>query len=158
MTAQDQPTATTVETGDVYWTDFPNIIRLTGEETDGALCAIEMRLPPGYEGPPHVHEREDETFHVVEGEVVLTIGDETTVADAGTIVHGPRGVPHGHANESDDEAVIITWVHPAGFEEFMARAAPKVTDPDDPPVLDMERVLELAPAYGVEFLLPEESA
>ncbi|MFW6448200.1 MAG: cupin domain-containing protein [Halobacteriota archaeon] len=155
MTAQDQPTAPTVEIGDVYWTGFPNIIRLTGDETDGACSVIEMRLPPGYEGPPHVHGREDETFHVLEGEVVLTVGDETVVADAGTIVHGPRGVPHGHANVSDDEAVLLTWVHPAGFEEFMARAAPRMTDPADPPELDMARVLELAPEYGIEFFLPD---
>ncbi len=141
--------------GDTHWTGFPNIIRVTGDETDGAFAVIELRVPPGFSGPPHIHHREHQTDHVVEGELVFTVGDDTIVADAGTIVHCPKEVPHSFRNESDAEAVVYDWLHPAGFDEFMARSAPEVTDPSDPPELDMDRVMELAPEYGLEFIEPE---
>lgn len=155
MTQPDHATVSADGDGDTYWTGFPNTIRIAGDETGGAFTVIEMRVPPGFSGPPHVHHDEHQTDHVVEGELVFTVGEETIVADAGTIVHCPKGVPHSFRNESDSEALVYDWHHPAGFDEFMARAAPRVTDPSDPPELDMERAMELAPEYGVEFLSPE---
>jgi quercetin dioxygenase-like cupin family protein len=142
------------EEGPTYWTGFPNTVRVSGEDTGGALTVIEMRVPPGFEGPPHVHHNEHQTDHVVEGELVFTVGDETIVAESGTIVHCPKDVPHSFRNDSEAEAIVYDWLHPAGFDEFMARAAPQVTDPSDPPELDMNRAMELAPEYGLEFITP----
>jgi quercetin dioxygenase-like cupin family protein len=158
MTQPDQATVSAVGDGDTYWTGFPNTIRIPGEETGGAFTVIEMRVPPGVSGPPHVHHNEHQTDHVVKGELVYTVGEETIVADPGTIVHCPRDVPHSFKNESDTEALVYDWLHPAGFEGFMARVAPKLTDPSDPPELDMDRAMELAPEYGVEFLSPDPDA
>ena len=40
-----------------------------GEQTNGALVAVEIVVPPG-EGPPlHVHTREDEAVYVLEGDL-----------------------------------------------------------------------------------------
>lgn len=154
MTQPDQATVSAVGDGDTYWTGFPNTIRITGDETGGAFTVIELRVPPGASGPPHIYHNEHQTDHIVEGELVYTVGEETIVADAGTIVHCPKDVPHSFRNESDSEALVYDWLHPAGFDEFMARAAPQVTDPSDPPELDMDRAMELAPEYGLEFLSP----
>lgn len=143
--------------GDTYWTGFPNTIRLSGEDTDGALTLIEMHVPPGLEGPPHVHHDEHQTDHVVEGELVYTVGEDTTVVGAGSVIHCPKGVPHSFRNESDEEALVYDWLHPAGFDEFMARAAPQVTDESNPPEMDMDRAIALAPEYGIEFLMPESA-
>lgn len=155
MSQQHQPVVSGVGEGDTYWTGFPNTIRVSGEDTGGTFSVIEVRVPPGYSGPPHIHHNEHETFYTVEGELVYTIGDDTIIGDAGTIVHGPKGVPHSFSNETDTEAIAHTWVHPAGFEEFMAHVSPPLKDPSNPPELDMERVMEVAPEYGVEFLVPE---
>lgn len=135
---------------------FPIRSEITGEQTGGAFTLIEMHVPPGFSGPPHIHRNEHQTDHVVKGELVFTVGDETIIAKAGTVVHCPKDVPHTFSNESDKEAVVYDWLHPAGFDEFMSRAAPLLTDPDDPPEMDMDRVMKLAPEYGLEFLPPEE--
>ncbi len=155
MTKPNRATVSTVGDGDTYWTGFPNTIRITGDETGGAFTMIEMRVPSGFSGPSHVHHDEHQTDHVVEGELVFTVGEETIVADAGTIVHCPKDIPHSFSNESDSEALVYDWLHPAGFDEFMARAAPQVTDLEDPLELEMDRAQELAPEYGLEFLPPE---
>lgn len=138
--------------GDTYWTGFPNTVRISGEDTAGAFTVIEMRVPPGFSGPPHVHHQDHQTDHVVEGELVFTVGEDTFLVEAGSIVHCPKGIPHSFRNDSEAEAVVYDWLHPAGFDEFMARAAPAVSDPSDPPDLDMDRAMELAPEYGLEFL------
>lgn len=155
MTGPDSATVSAAGEGDTYWTGFPNVIRITGDDTGGAFTLIEMHVPPGFAGPPHVHHEDHQTDHVLEGELVFTVGDETIVADAGTVVHCPKDVPHSFRNESDSEAVVLDWLHPAGFDEFMARSAPRLTDPSDPPELDMERIQELAPEYGLEFIHPD---
>lgn len=157
MSPPPQAAVTERGEGETYWTGFPNTIRLSGDETDGAITLIELRVPPGTGGPPHIHHNEHQTDHVLSGELVYTVGDREIVADAGTVVHCPRGVPHTFRNEAETEAVVYDWLHPAGFDEFMAAAAPPLTDPADPPELDMDRVMAIAPEYGVEFLPPEES-
>lgn len=154
MKETEQAVATIPGEGTTYWTGFPNTIRITRKQTGGAFTLIEIEVPPGLSGPPHVHHREHQTDHVIEGELVYTVGDETIVAGPGTVVHCPRGIPHTFANETDEPAVVYDWLHPAGFDEFMAAAAPELTDPSSPPELDMDRVLELAPEYGLEFMMP----
>lgn len=152
MTQSDHAAVSAVGDGDTYWTGFPNTIRLAGEETGGAFTLIELRVPPGVSGPPHIHHHEHQTDHVVKGALVYTVGGETVVTEAGTVVHCPKDVPHSFRNESESEAIVYDWLHPAGFDEFMADAAPRMDDPSNPPDLDMDRVMQLAPEYGIEFL------
>lgn len=44
----------------------------------------------GTEPPPHIHQNEDETFIIQEGEVRITIGDEVIDAKPGMVVFAPR--------------------------------------------------------------------
>ena len=46
----------------------------TGEETNGKYALWEAIVPPGGGPPPHVHSREEESFYVLEGEIMLQIG------------------------------------------------------------------------------------
>lgn len=144
------------DAGETYWTGFPNTLRLTGEDTGGSMVLNVMRVPPGAVTPPHIHHNEHQTDHVVEGEMIFTVDGERIVADAGTVVHGPKGVPHSFRNESDRAALVYDWLHPAGFDDFMREAAEPLDDPSNPPELDMDRVVEVAADHGLEFLDPEE--
>ena len=157
MSNQESATVSAVGEGDTYWTGFPNTIRISGADTGGAFTVIELRVPPGTTGPPHIHHNEHQTDHIVEGELVYTVGEETIVADAGTIVHCPKDVPHTFSNESETEALVYDWLHPAGFDEFVREAAEPLTDPSDPPEMDMEKIMAIAPEYGVEFLAPNQA-
>ena len=51
--------------GDTY------TITITGEQTDGRFCVIDMHIPPGGGPPPHRHDFE-ETFILLEGEMEAT--------------------------------------------------------------------------------------
>jgi quercetin dioxygenase-like cupin family protein len=69
-----------------------------GEQTGGAYGLIETANEPSTGVPLHVHEREDETWFVLEGEYTFQVGDQTFRAGPGDYVFGPRQVPHSYAN------------------------------------------------------------
>lgn len=145
--------------GDAYWAGFLNVIRLSGEETGGKFSVVEEHVQPGAGAPPHIHHNEDQTDYVLKGQVEYVVGERTVQATAGTIVHAPKGIPHALENVGDEPAVIYSWFHPAGFEECIARVGdPATGDPSEtPPEPDMEKLMALAPEYGLELLVPEEA-
>jgi catechol 2,3-dioxygenase-like lactoylglutathione lyase family enzyme len=55
---------------------------------------IELTVPPGGSPPRHVHHELEDSFLLLDGEVVVRCDDETIVAKPGTYVVVPRGVEH----------------------------------------------------------------
>jgi quercetin dioxygenase-like cupin family protein len=130
----------------------------TGEETHGRFALIEAVARRGNVPPPHIHHREDEIFYVLEGEIVVSVGDRTIKGTAGTMVFLPRDVPHSFTIESEQSRMLILLA-PAGLEEWFKAfsvPAPAMTLPpaDEPPYGEVQRMLEAAPRYGIEFVLP----
>jgi quercetin dioxygenase-like cupin family protein len=130
----------------------------TGEETDGKYALWEAIVPPGGGPPPHVHSREEEGFYVLEGEITFTIGEKRIVATAGTFANMPVGTPHSFKNESSKSARMLISVAPAGLErmffEFGVPLAEGATTPLRPTTEEIEKLLAVAPKYGIEFRLP----
>ena len=50
---------------------------ITGEQTNGRYCLIDMRVPDGGGPPPHRHDFE-EMFTILEGEIEFTFRGEST--------------------------------------------------------------------------------
>jgi len=93
---------------------------LPAEATGGAFSLFEITSPPGDRVPLHTHTREDETFIVLEGEMDLTIDGVTHRLTPGMTAFGPRGIPHGFANNSGAPARLYVITSPGGFERFFA--------------------------------------
>ena len=64
------------------------IIKLYGEETNGAISIIEQPFEPGLLLPPHVHEN-DVWLHVLEGEMHVRVAEEVVKATPGCWVLKP---------------------------------------------------------------------
>lgn len=91
---------------------------LRGEQTSGALAALDVLVPPG-EGPPlHAHRAEDECVYVLGGDLRFKVGDEVTATPAGSFVFIPRGLPHCFQNVGEQEARMLITFAPAGMERF----------------------------------------
>jgi quercetin dioxygenase-like cupin family protein len=133
-------------------------IKATGEQTGGALTLIEHVMPPGAGNPWHLHHSEDESFYVIEGEVLFIVGDEhqRITAGPGTFVFGPRGIPHGFLVTGSSPARMLLEATPAGFENFvLALAEPAPASgfaPAGPP--DMEKLMAEAARVNIEILGP----
>ena len=139
--------------GDTYTT------LLTGKDTAGRFCLIDMHVPPGGGPPPHRHDFE-ETFIVQEGEIEATFRGVQSMVRAGQTIHIPANAPHQFRNKSDRPARLLCMCSPAGMDEFFALVGiPVAIRTTPPPKLDDQAQAEfrakaesLAPKYKTEFL------
>src|SRR5205809_1577464 len=128
-----------------------------GEDTNGKYALWEAIVPPGGGPPPHVHSREEEGFYILEGEITLQIGDKRLVASAGMFANMPVGTPHSFKNESGKAAKMLISIAPAGLEkmffEFGVPLPEGSTDALPPTKEEIEKLLAIAPNYGIEIRL-----
>lgn len=130
----------------------------TGEDTHGKYAMLEAIVRPGGGPPPHVHSREEEGFFVLDGEITFTINGERVVATAGMFVNTPVGTPHSFTNEGNKPAKLVITLAPAGLEqmffEFGVPLAEGATTALPPTKEVIEKLLAVAPKYGIEIRLP----
>src|SRR5580700_2144489 len=128
------------------------------DDTNGKYALWEAVVPPGGGPPPHVHSREEEGFYILEGEITFQIGDQRIVAMAGTFANMPVGMPHSFKNEGDQPARMLISVAPAGLEkmffEFGVPLPEGSTTALPPTKEEIEKLLAVAPKYGIEIKLP----
>ncbi len=131
---------------------------ITGKETDGAFFLAEVSVVPGGGKPPHVHHREDESFHILEGTLTMRVGEDTITASAGDFAFLPRGIPHSFRNAGDSQARALVLTTPGGLEGFFTEVfEPAMDRSATPPSSSKEligRALAAVPRYGLELLPP----
>ena len=66
----------------------------TSEETGGAFLLFEFVGEQGKVTPVHIHPASDETFYVLDGDILLDLAGERRELSTGGVVVIPRGVPH----------------------------------------------------------------
>jgi len=95
----------------------PNDCKLSGKDTDGAMCVFEFTGLSG--GPPHIHHAQDEWIYVVEGEFKFHVGNKQFHVIAGESVFIPRKLKHMWGCVSGKAGKLINVYQPAGtMEEF----------------------------------------
>jgi mannose-6-phosphate isomerase-like protein (cupin superfamily) len=100
-----------------WWLGSLATIKATGKETNGAFCLVEVLENEG-ETPLHVHHNEDETFIVLEGEMEFEVGGRSMSAGPGSVLFGPRGVPHRYTVRRGPARMLFLFT-PAGFEDLL---------------------------------------
>ncbi|MFY9936932.1 MAG: cupin domain-containing protein [Silvibacterium sp.] len=139
--------------GDTY------TILLTGKDTAGRFCLIDMHIPPGGGPPPHRHDFE-ETFTLLEGELEFTFRGVKETVRSGATIHIPANAPHQFRNASAEAVRLLCICSPEGQEEFFMKVGvPVATRTTPPPKLDeaaqaefRAKAEELAPIYRTELL------
>lgn len=139
--------------GDTY------TILLTGRDTAGKYCLIDMYVPPGGGPPPHRHDFE-ESFTVLEGEIETTFRGKKSTVHAGETINIPANAPHQFQNTSDRATRLLCICAPAGQEDFFAEVGvPVATRTTPPPKLSADEQAKLkaksealAPKYKTEML------
>ena len=128
---------------------------LSGADTGGAYCLLDIGLAPGMTVPRHTHTREDEAYYVLSGELEVIVGDEVFILRAGDTLIAPRDIPHQLRNSGDVENHYLIMFSPSGFEGFLKATAVPAPDnavaPTEPPAVAVRNVHELAADYGIQF-------
>jgi quercetin dioxygenase-like cupin family protein len=139
--------------GDTY------TVTVSGEDTNGRFCLVDMHIPPG--GGPGLHRHDfEETFILLEGEMEATFRGTKTTVRAGETVHIPANAPHKFHNASSTPVRLLCICSPAGQEKFFAEVGvPVASRTTPPPELNekqmgefIEKAMALAPQYRTELL------
>src|SRR5271170_7324278 len=115
-------------------------ILLDGKQTGERFTTLLVTSPPGGGPGPHYHDREDEWFYIVEGQVGFFMNDTWTDLSPGDCVYSPRGSVHGFKNNTDQPIRVFTNFIPAGIEGLFVEAAEEWAHP----VPDMNRLRALS--------------
>jgi quercetin dioxygenase-like cupin family protein len=125
--------------------DLTQLVR--GEDSNGALAALDVINGPG-EGPPlHVHTREDETIYLLEGELRWKLDGELSGGGPGSFIYIPRGVPHTWQIVGEGHGRMLVTFSPAGMEGFFDRLS-SMTE------FDLDEFKNAAAAHGMQVVGP----
>lgn len=141
--------------GDTY------TILLSGADTAGRFCLIDMHVPPQGGPGPHRHDFE-ETFILLEGEIEVTFRGKKSIVRAGATANIPANAPHQFHNASSQPVRMLCLCSPSGMEDFFREVGvPVATRTTPPPALDpaglaafIAKAEALAPKYRTELLPP----
>ena len=122
------------------------VVRASADTTGGAFCIIEELDP--LDTPLHVHEREDELFYILEGEHVITVGDQELEVGPGGLVFGPRGVPHAQRRATPRAGRLLAMCSPAGLEGFFRELA----EAESAGTIGPEAYATVSAKYGITWL------
>ena len=122
---------------------------------------LEMTLPVGSAPPLHVHDDLDDTWYILEGQMVVRCGDDEMVVGAGYWVSMPRGVPHTFRVVGEREARILLVHDNPSFRDLIrdigapasARVVPSI--PTFPP---MDELARIAASHDLRPIGPPMSA
>ena len=103
----------------------------TGEETGGSFSLVESVMRPGTEPPYHIHDREDETFYVLEGHLSVMVDGVVHECHPGQTIFLPRGIPHTFRVRSR-VARILNYLTPSGFEKYFQQLGTPAMSLDKP--------------------------
>ena len=128
------------------------LFKMTGSEVDGSFDYFEMKV--GYlDGTAvHIHLNQHETFHIIEGELTVKVGEETIEAKAGDFLHIPPGVPHAYVNLNQEvETRAVGTVVPGGLYAFLEEFLNYIETASPP---DPAKIQEMSAQHGQAYVGP----
>ena len=119
---------------------------------------IELTIPPGGSPPLHVHDTLDDSFLMLEGQVLVQCGESNFIAEPGTYVVLPAGVEHTFRVTSDVPAKMLLIHAKDDFLKFINAVGVPTCDHRLPQPgrhdLDRDRLTAAAAAHDVRIIGP----
>jgi quercetin dioxygenase-like cupin family protein len=139
----------------------------TGRETQGHYSMFELIVPVGEGMVPHRHPAEPEQLYVLEGRLAVRLEDELIGLESGQSLLIPAGAVHALQSTGPGPTRVLATLAPglahARFyaelgtaadvhDVFLAELGLREERPKAP--LDLDRLVEVARAHGIEILPP----
>lgn len=138
-----------------HFLDTLHTAKITSEQSNGTLTAVEFLAPKNFGPPLHRHDAEDELFYILDGELWLSSGDVEAVHGEGAVAWLPRGLPHTFQVRSETARVLVVSTS-SGFERFVAtlgRPTERFDLPEPGPV-DPAYLAEVCAQFDIQVLGP----
>lgn len=141
------------------------IAKTAAEQTGGNLLLLHINEPLGGGPPLHIHVDADESWYVIDGQLIISIDGKRIEAGPGDFAFAPKGHPHAYIATTERAEFIVTFT-PAGtrgpsgygveglFQEIGFAVVPGQPHPGIVQ-LDPEEFARKAKAYGIEIVGPQ---
>ncbi len=126
--------------------------KVTSEESGGAFLLFEFVGELGKVTPVHIHPESDETFYILDGEILLDLDGERRALGKGGVVAIPRGAPHAFMVTAP-ETRMLTVQTPGCDEQFYRLASEPAPAGSEPIETDFGRVQAAAEETGAIVIL-----
>ncbi len=126
------------------------IVLQGGKQTAGKFMSAILITSPGGGPPPHVHDREDEWFVLIEGRIEFWLDGVWTEAKPGQCAYLPKGTPHTFRNIGDTPSRMVLHTAPAGFEDFYSELSDYCAAGEP----EMAEVARICAEHGIHILPP----
>lgn len=144
------PTISPYEAGEDLWFGGGLLtLKVTSEQSGGALCIFEHAASHGKRTPLHLHADHDETVYVLEGELLLHVDGVEYTVGPGTVAFVPRGTPHAFLVTSEMERSLWLVTPGGAMEMFYRQAGDVATSRTLPPAeIDIARLRAVGESTG----------
>ncbi|MFD2051640.1 cupin domain-containing protein [Mesorhizobium calcicola] len=134
-------------------------IHVSSAAGEDGIFVVEHRMPYGDSPPLHVHRREDEVFHILDGRLRFQIDGHERIAEAGETVIAPKGLPHTYRVESREGANTLTITRGSDFETLLRQAGRPAEQPELPPQMEptpelIAALVQLCAKNGIDVVGP----
>ena len=82
-------------------------VKIASEHTGGTYEICEERCPAGFQSRRHMHNKDWETFYMVDGSATWEVGGKTVNATKGMTIHIPPQVPHKVHTENGCHMLVV---------------------------------------------------
>lgn len=97
---------------------------INSEDTGGRSCTMEVLISPNGGSNLHTHDDADEQFYILDGAVMMRVGEATFQATAGDVIFIPRQTAHSINTAATSARVLATFT-PGGIERtFLSLGQP----------------------------------
>lgn len=76
-------------------------IKLKSAVSANSMAVMTVEVPPDGFVPPHTHAKEEESYFMLQGTMVMQLGNQELTIEPGDFVHVPAGTVHGYKNDAD---------------------------------------------------------
>lgn len=140
--------AKTDSNGELLWFNGTlATIRVSGRDGADTISVIEHLMPYASSTPLHIHQNEDEVFHILEGVVRFNVAGKDIYAHAGQTLMAPKGIPHCYRVISAEGARCLTVTTRGDFERMVREVSVPAERAEIPP--------QVAPTPGMIAALTE---
>ncbi len=120
--------------------------KVKSDEAVGASLT-EWDAAPGFDTGLHVHQRLEETWYILDGELEFHLGEETFIAAEGACVFVPARVPHAFANCGQARAKFLLMMSPPTHDRYFIELA-QILGRSGPP--DSDAIAALRAKYDTQ--------
>lgn len=77
------------------------------------LSSVEVRIEPGCEIRPHIHEKSTEFYYISRGRGLFLVGENYEYIREGEAAVAPDGITHGIKNDGSEVLILLATFAPA---------------------------------------------